>query len=353
MRHDAIRFEQLPRPDQPVGEVLFVTNMWPDEERPYYGSFIHSQAESLSAAGVGVDVLYLRGYLGLQVYAKGLTEAPRVARRRPYDLVHAHYGHTAAACLGVTRRPLVISFCGADVIGHQREYGITPKSRVEAAAFRWLGLAASATITKSAEMERALPRSLRARNHIVSNGVDLERFAPRPRAECRAELGWSPDEKVMLFLGNPEDPRKNVDLARAAAALVAQRLPNTRLHEAWAIDPPRVPTFLNAADCLVFPSRGEGSPNAVKEAMACALPIVATPVGDVPERLGGVEHCWVRDATPEAFADALVPALAADRAPAARTAVSALGIQRVAHQLMDIYDQARAGHARAPKFATA
>ena len=61
----------------------------------------------------------------------------------------------------------------------------------------------------------------------------------------------------------------------------------------------------------------------------------------------------MRDATPEAFADALVPALAADRAPDARRAVSALGLERVAHQLMDIYDQARVGHAHAPKFATA
>ncbi|HWH94044.1 MAG TPA: glycosyltransferase [Baekduia sp.] len=354
MPADAIRLEQLPRPAHPVGEVLFITNMWPDDERPYYGSFIHSQAVSLARADVAVDVLYLRGYLGPQVYARAMAVAPRVARRRPYDIVHVHYGHTGAACLGVTRRPLVLSFCGADVIGMQREYGITVKSRVEADVFRWLGLAASATITKSAEMERALPRMLRARNHILSNGVDLEAFAPRPRSAARAALGWEQQGKVMLFLGNPDDPRKNVDLARRAAALVAERVPGARLHEAWAIAPTDVPTYLSAADCLVFPSRGEGSPNAVKEAMACELPIVATPVGDVPERLAGVEHCWVRDPTPEAFADALVLALAADRAPAARRAVESLGLQRVARQLMGIYDQALAARGAATaKFAAA
>lgn len=355
MSADAIRFEQLPRPERPLGEVLFITNMWPDEVRPYYGSFIHSQATSLAAAGVGVDVLYMRGYTGLPVYARGLVEAPRVARRRPYDVVHVHYGHTALASLAVTRRPLIVSFCGADVIGHQRPGGtITRKSAAEASVFRWLGATASATITKSLEMELALPRPLRARNHILANGVDLERFAPRPRAEARAELGWNADEKVMLFLGNPDDPRKNVDLARAAAALVAERVPGARLHEAWAIPPHDVPTYLNAADCLVFPSRGEGSPNAVKEAMACALPIVASPVGDVPERLTGVGNTWVREPEPEAFADALVLALAADRAPDARRAVEPLAIDRVADRLLDIYDQARAARgARAPKFTLA
>lgn len=346
MWNDLIRFGRLPRPSAPIGEILFITNMWPDERRPYYGSFIASQAHSLTNAGIGIDVLYVRGYLGAHVYAKALATLPRIARRRAYDVVHVHYGHTAAVSLAVLQRPLIISFCGMDVTGAQIEGGITRKSRVELTFFRQLGRCADATITKSVEMEQALPASLRARNHILPNGVDLRMFAPRPRADARAQLGWDRDEKVMLFLGNPKDPRKNVELAIAAAEIVARRRARTRLHVAWAVAPGDVPTYLNAADCLVFPSRGEGSPNAIKEAMACELPIVATPVGDIVERFDGVDGCAVCEPTPEAFADALLRALGVDRVPAARVAIQPLSVEHVADDLLRIYRTVGANLAR-------
>lgn len=355
MWNDLIRFGRLPRTPAPIGEILFITNMWPDERRPYYGSFIASQAHSLTDAGVGVDVLYVRGYLGAHVYGKALAALPRIARRRPYDVVHVHYGHTAAVSLAVLQRPLIISFCGMDVTGAQIEGGITRKSRVELMFFRQLGRFADATITKSVEMELALPASLRARNHILPNGVDLRMFAPRPRAAARAELGWAQDEKVMLFLGNPKDPRKHVELAVEAAAIVARRRARTRLHVAWAIAPGDVPTYLNAADCLVFTSRGEGSPNAIKEAMACELPIVATPVGDIVERFDGVDGCTVCAPAAEAFADALVHALDVDRVPAARIAVQPLSVEHVADDLLSIYRAVGAdlSRTRAERVATA
>ncbi len=196
------------------------------------------------------------------------------------------------------------------------------------------------TITKSREMEEVLPARARGRNRVLPNGVDLDRFAPRPREEARRELGWSEEEKVVLFLGNPEDPRKNVDLARTATGLVAAERPEVRLEIAWGVEPDQVPTLMNAADCLVFPSRSEGSPNAIKEAMACALPIVSTAVGDVAERLDGVADCYVREPRPDAFAAALREAIDADRAPAARAAVESLGTGAVAAALREIYEEA-------------
>jgi len=339
-----ILLEEL-RPEAPAaGTVLFVTNMWPDELRPYYGSFIASQARSLAAAGVAVDVVYVRGFLGVRSYLQALRAVPRAATRRHYEVVHIHYGHTAAASLGLPPGPLVTSFCGEDLLGAPRENGITLKSRIEVAAFRQVARRADVTITKSAEMERVLPPSVRARNHVLPNGVDLDTFAPRPQAEARERLGWDPAEPVILFLGNPDDPRKNVALAEAAAALVHERVAAARLHIAWGVEPEEVPMLMNAADCLVFPSKSEGSPNAVKEAMACALPIVATPVGDIPERLAGVENCFVRDPELEAFAAALAEALAGGRAPAARAAVEELGIGAVAERLKEIYEIAKRRH---------
>src|SRR3989442_13756099 len=63
---------------------------------------------------------------------------------------------------------------------------------------------------------------------------------------------------------------------------------------------------MNACDVLVFPSAQEGSPNTVKEALACNLPVVSVPVGDVPLRLRGIEGCELcADERPETIAAAL------------------------------------------------
>jgi teichuronic acid biosynthesis glycosyltransferase TuaC len=337
---DLIRHQRLPADGSAQREVLYVTNMWPDEVRPYYGSFIASQARSLPAAGTAVDLVYVRGFLGSQAYLKALVDLPRAGRRRPYDLIHVHYGHTIAAGIGITRRPLVMSYCGEDLLGAPRGDGFTTKSRIEVAVFRQMARLATLTITKSLEMEQALPASLQGRNRILPNGVELDRFAPRPRAEARRELGWPIEGKVILFLGNPDDPRKNVGLARAAADLVRAERSDVRLEVAWGVSWDRVPVLMNAADCLVFPSHSEGSPNAIKEAMASALPIVSTPVGDVSERLDGVENCWVREPDQDAFSTALKIAVDAGEAPQARAAVEALGTDHVSARLNEIYDEA-------------
>lgn len=339
-RTDVVRFlPDAEREGAPM-RVLFVTNMWPDEVRPYYGTFIHSQGQSLRAAGVQVDVLYVRGYLTNKAYLRAAAAIPSRAGARPYDVVHIHYGHTFAAGAFTRRRPLIVSFCGEDLLGAPRENGISRKSRFEVSVFRQLARVATRTITKSEEMERALPEGLRARNHVLPNGVDVERFAPRPRDEARRTLGWDVEGTVLLFLGNPDDPRKNVALARETAEIVRANRPDVRLEIGWQIKPDDVPIVMNAADCMVFTSKSEGSPNAVKEAMASALPIVSTAVGDVPERFSGVDGCYVCDDVPEAFAHAVMRALEQGLAPAAREAVMPLAIGMVADRLIEIYERA-------------
>lgn len=345
MPADLLRFERLSCGSPTSRSVLFITNLWPEETRPHYGSFIASQARSLCEAQMSVDVLYVRGYMGVSAYARALVELPRVARNGSYDIIHVHFGHTALASVGVRARPLVVSFCGGDLLGVPHKDRITHKSRIEVAIFRQVARTATVTITKSEEMERALPSSLRARNYVLPNGVDLDMFTPRSRDEAKAQLNWKLDEPVVLFLGNPDDPRKNVALARNAVELLRQEVPAARLHVAWGVGPDEVPSLMNAADCLIFPSRSEGSPNAVKEAMACALPVVASPVGDIPERLTGVRNCYVCEPSAPVMAGALQRALGNGRAPEARTAVENLRIGAVADQLIKIYDAAAIRHA--------
>src|SRR5205823_3619719 len=97
--------------------VLFVTNMWPDHVRPWYGSFVYSQARSLRAVGVEVDVLAIRGYASNWHYTSAAGEMVKRNVVGRYDVVHAHYGHSAIIARLDVRRPLVVSYCGDDLLG--------------------------------------------------------------------------------------------------------------------------------------------------------------------------------------------------------------------------------------------
>lgn len=312
--------------------VLFVTSMWPDEVISHYGTFVQTQAQSVEAQNVAVDVISIRGYVSQRAYIDARRPVLQAVRTGGYAVTHFHTGHAAASSLLGVPGPSLVSFVGGDLLGNPDGSGrTTRKSHIEALMFRQLSRAATETITKSLEMERVLPRSVQARNTVIPNGVNIDAFASHTRDVARASLGWPENEKVGLFLGNPLDARKNVSLARAAAAEVH----GFRLHEAWGSPPREIPRLMAAADCLVFTSLSEGSPNVVKEAMAAALPIAATPVGDVPERLADVEGCVV--ATPCQFVDGLRRVATYGRAPAAREAVRPLSLESIAAQVIAIY----------------
>ena len=247
--------------------------------------------------GVEVDVLPIRGYVSGWEYVRGAVDM--LLERTFYcqhDIVHAHYGHSAVvARLGVIR-PLVVSYCGDDLLGTPSAGNptrMTRGSRVLAGAFAQFARLASATITKSEQMAVELPRRVRGRNHVIPNGVDLEMFKPMDQLQARARVGWDPDQKVVCSRATPRTRVRITPLRSGRGELAARRCPAVRLHLATRIAPDMIPVWMSAADALIHPSWSEGSPNVVKEAMACELPIVATPVGDVRERLTGIPGCHV------------------------------------------------------------
>ena len=320
---------------------LWVTNMWPDERRPWYGSFVLGQAESLRRAGVNIDVVYIPGYLGRSQYVRGIAALRRAIHQGDYDVVHAHYGHSAVIARLQTQAPLVISYCGDDLLGTRRANGeVSKSSSLLAAAFAQLARTATATITKSEAMASRLPATCRARNHVIPNGVDLARFAPISASAARRMLGWADERPNLLFVGNPQIPGKNVRLAEQVCAELSRRGRPVELRLAWHLAPSDLPIWMNAADALLFPSLSEGSPNTVKEAMAVELPVVSAPVGDVPERLAGVPGTFVVGHDVHAMAEAVLAALAVGRSPAARKAVQHLSIERVAERVLAVYREA-------------
>jgi glycosyltransferase involved in cell wall biosynthesis len=324
----------------PGAELLIVTNMWPHEGDPVLGIFVKRQVDALRASGVACDVLFVRGFVSKRAYLWGALKllAWNLRPPRRYRLVHGHGGETALVVRSYLRCPVLVSYCGDDLLGTPDASGaIHRKSRVRRGLQRLHASLLTASITKSEEMERCLPRHIRHRNLVLPNGVDTASFRPRPRDAARAELGWPADERVALFAGKPAVERKRHWLAEEACERAAADVPDVRLRVAAGVDPARVETMMNAADLLLLTSAVEGSPNVVKEALMCNLPVVATAVGDVPELLEGVEPSYVCGDDPAELAAAIVACLREGRRSNGREAKSHLDASAVNDRLVRLY----------------
>jgi glycosyltransferase involved in cell wall biosynthesis len=341
--------------DDARSQVLVITNMWPDDEQPVYGIFVKRQMESLRAFGIHVDVAYIRGKRSPLAYplaaASFALRSPKLARR--YRLVHVHAGETGLAARLVRGVPMLISYCGDDLLGDPRADGrLKPKSVLRSIVLRQLARTFSATITKSREMEDALPGPVADRNVVLPNGVDTDLFRPIDKADCRGQLGWDADERVALFVGNPDIERKRYWLAEAAREAAERDVGPIRLHVAKSVTPDHVPVLMNAADVLLFPSSLEGSPNTVKEALMCDLPVIASAVGDIPELLEGVEPSWLCEPTPEAYCAALTDALREPRRSNGRASAEHLSSRAIAARLFELYTRLAPSLAELPPRTT-
>ena len=323
------------RPPDPL-RVLMITSQWPQPGQPQSTHFIKRQAEFLRAAGVDVDVLYFRAARRPWNYALGWLRARRRLLFGKYDLVHAQFGQSGLLALP-SRVPLVVTYRGSDLLG---VVGPGGKHTRAGRFLQWLtrivARRANAVVVVSDHMKRHLPASVSAT--VLPSGLDFSLFQPVPRDTARRELGLSPDGRLVLFAGNPDLPRKRYGLAQQAVQLLNRTLP-AELIVAWGVPHTDMPRLMSACDALVFTSMQEGSPNVVKEALACNLPVVSVQVGDVAERLQGIEGCELcPDERPETIAAALERVLERGQRVAGRAAVLRLDETAITTRLIELYE---------------
>lgn len=326
-----------PHPPRPRPfRVLTVTGAYPAECKPHWGTFIKSQVDSLIAQGLEIEVI--RPQPGpmpvrytsatLQVFFKTLTGR--------YDIVHGHYGLWCLVARLQWTTPVVASFLGSDLLGSPMADGhYARKHALVVHISRWLSQRVDAVIVKSRQMRELIP----ARNvFILPNGVDFEVFRPLPRADARAALGWNPDGYYVLFANDPGIPRKGFALAQSAIERLRARGLPAQLMVANGLPQRDVVLRMNASNALLLTSIHEGSPNVVKEAMACNVPVVSTDVGDVVQLIGRTAGCAVCPRDPDALAAALEVALRHTGPTTGRSDIAHLDRAVVAHQVIAVYE---------------
>jgi teichuronic acid biosynthesis glycosyltransferase TuaC len=321
--------------------VLVVTNAYPNTIDESVGIFVKEQVESLEAIGVDVSLFHVdRTRLGRGVYRK-LPAALRagVAARQP-DLVHVMYGGVMAQIVTrvVEDRPVVISFCGNDLLGEGNARLLQRgRGRYGVHASRRAAMRASAVVVKSQGLREALPAGVDAgRVAVLPNGVDLERFAPQSADDCKASLNWSRETKHVLFPAAVHRTEKRFELACAAVEVVRSAGIDVELHVLDRVRRDEVPRWLNASDAVLLTSTHEGSPNVVKEALSCNVSVVSVDVGDVKERIEGIRGCFLADGTAADLGAKLQAAVQEPR-PDSRAAAAEISLQRVAERLREIY----------------
>jgi len=329
--------------------VLVICPRLPSAERPGSMAPALRQIESLRKLGLEMIVQDVRG-MPILKYGPAL---PRMRNRlRDVDLVHAHFGYCGWIGRMQSSKPLVISFMGDDLLGTPTGSGRTTRfSRWMVRFNQRLARLGDEIIVKSQEMAEVI-RPVRC--HIVANGVDTERFCPIAKEEARQRLGLDQQKKYLLFPGDPSNPRKGFALADAARKEAEQILGmEIEMFILWGKEPEVVPYCMNACDAMWMTSLIEGSPNVVKEAMACNVPIVGVDVGDVAMMFENVEGYTICQRDPLELGRAMSAVLSQRLKTGGRKRIKdmQLGIEQVASRILEIYKQAVKGNKQLGPFA--
>jgi teichuronic acid biosynthesis glycosyltransferase TuaC len=246
--------------------VLIITNTYPSQERPGDTPSIKDQVEDLEQLGVSVEVMYIDGSRRMN-YILGLSKIlPLTFQHKRYDLIHAFYGHTGALAKLQFKYPVITTFLGSDLLA--KKDGIIGK---------FVARVVDGVIVMTEEMKVV---SKRPDARVIPFGANTSIFKPYPKAQAREELGLSSNTKFILFPWNPIRPEKRHDLAREVVGLLKRSF-DVELITVYNQPRKVIAKYMNASDVMILTSKYEGSPLAVREALACTLPIVSVDVGDV------------------------------------------------------------------------
>ena len=287
-------------------------------------------------AGVETEIFFLQSRSPGSFFRERKKLKRKIKEFAP-DLIHSHYGtYTALLCASVCSVPMIVSFIGSD-INRNRSDGFCRSFLGHLMSHLSIFRARKIICVSDGIYKRLWWGKRKA--VVQTFGIDTEKFSLMDGGEARGKLNWIPDEKIVVFYhGGQAGKRK--DIADAVMEIVRRKLPEARMEILNGQYPEDLfVCVLNASDCLLVCSDSEGSPTIVKEAMACNLPVVTTPVGDVMERLQGTDWNFVTPQEPEKLAECVLKVLMAKERSGGRERIMTEGIseRQVAEKFVLIY----------------
>ncbi len=253
--------------------------------------FIETQYQSLQKKEIDVD-----HYVIKNKFIKGYLEAYLFLLRNKnnYDIIHAHYSHCFfPVFFSFPKAKKIISFMGSDLYGIIGR--VTPYKMINIQLAKIVASLADRIIVKSAEMEKLINRKYHNKVSVIPNGVDFERNKPVSKKVAADRLKLSPEGKYLLFLGDKKDPRKNFKLLEKTLPKLKES--GLDILNPFPVNSCLIPYYINISEAIALTSLKEGSPNIIKESMACNRPIVATNVGDIKWLFGNEPGHFLADFT--------------------------------------------------------
>ena len=287
-----------------------------------YAPFITEQVTALERAGVTCQYFGINDK-GLFGYLKHFHSFRQAIQVFCPDVIHAHYGFSGLFANLQRRIPVVTTYHGSDINDRRMLF-----------FSRWAIRLSAYNVFVSKENLR-LAKPPKNNYAIIPCGINLEDYPVLDQNAARQALGWSNDRHYILFSGAFDNPVKNAALAQSAIELLDQ----TTLVELKGYSRSQVSMLMNAADALVMTSHTEGSPQVIKEAMACGCPIVSVDVGDVKELIGQTDGCYIAERSAESVAACLRKAIRFESRTQGRKVILERGLTNdiIAKKLTTIY----------------
>jgi len=317
-------------------KVLFVSGKFPTKSRPGTLAPVKRQLDSLRPYIAFIEAYEIEGPSLIKYFSATSTLRKR---SEGFDIIHAHYGLCGFSAVCSGRVPVVLSLMGSDIqfSPSSESFWGRVQIRIEHILSRIAIRKAQSIIVKSSAMSEGI---LPVKSYIIPNGVDLGLFTPSDKHQCRDSLNIPQESYCVLFGGNPEDQNKNFKLAEQSLCHTEQIL-DSQVTCIYLVNIPTtmVPVYMNACDCMIFTSLQEGSPNVVKEALACNSPVVSVDVGDVSFLLDGIEGCFLCGYDAESLGRSVAEVLRSEKMIDGRAALTAKGLdmESVSQKILGVY----------------
>lgn len=301
-------------------KVLFVSSGNSGNVSP----FVEEQAAALEKYhGVEVRLFLIIGK-GARGYLKHLSKLKKVIYEFNPDVVHAHFGLSGLLANLQRKKPVVVTYHGCD-INNDKVYRF---SRLSLLLSKYNIFVSQKSIDKIRISENY---------SLIPCAVNEDIFVPMDKVECRKKMNMNQKKIYILFSGSFSYGVKNAPLAIEAVEL----LDDVELIELKGYTRKEVAYLMNAVDVCLMTSNSEGSPQFIKEAMACNCPIVSVDVGDVKEVIDGVEGCYIVERNAEDIAEKLKLVFEKNKRTNGREKLMKMGLdsESVAQKIITIYNE--------------